>query len=594
MVNLRTLGVSIKVRTGEFQKGLRRVQRMMRRFSRTIKRMARRVALFGGSLAALAGGFSFIRLLRGSERFNQAMRSSQAIMGDLDDAMRRTMKDTAFEVARATKVSAEEAARSYFYLASAGLDAQQSVKALSVVAKFAQAGMFDMALATDLLTDAQSALGLSAKDAVANYRNMLHISDVLVKANTVANASVQQFSEALTTKAGAALRFLNKDVEEGVAILAAFADQGIKGAEAGTALNIIFRDMTTKALQNAKAFSAAGVAVFDAAGQMQNIADIIGDLERHLEGLSDAEKKAAMLALGFSDKSIVFQQALIGSSEKVRQFEEALRSAGGMTQEVADKQLTPFAKAWARLSASAAQLGDALSPVIDGFAVLMDTATLALDTITKKLKEAGAGTKEFGSMIVNAAKWVSETIVWLAELAANLASRLTYTTATLLGNFKEFVDTTRAQFATLATLFPWLESKLEPGWNAFTKASDALSFMTRHMRKFAREAGLFSGGAGTKALLEWFGELERKIAAAGGAAAGGVGGAMDRVARKAARAMGAPLGSEIRLATTPIQGLIMQRQQKQQVHDAALQEALVPQLEEIAANTKNSVAVMGP
>ena len=57
---------------------------------------------------------------------------------------------------------------------------------------------------------------------------MSRVSDVLVRANTLANATVQQFSTALTSKAGAALKSFNKDVEEGVAVLAAMADQGIK------------------------------------------------------------------------------------------------------------------------------------------------------------------------------------------------------------------------------------------------------------------------------------------------------------------------------------------------------------------------------
>jgi len=53
----------------------------------------------------------------------------------------------------------------------------------------------------------------------------------LVGANTLANASVEQFSKSLTNMAAAALTNANKGLEEGVAILAAFADKGIKGAK---------------------------------------------------------------------------------------------------------------------------------------------------------------------------------------------------------------------------------------------------------------------------------------------------------------------------------------------------------------------------
>ncbi|MCH8854407.1 MAG: phage tail tape measure protein, partial [Planctomycetes bacterium] len=237
------------------------------------------------------------------------------------------------------------------------MKAEAQIAALPVVATFAQAGMFNLSLATDLLTDAQSALGLSVKDASANMLNMTRVADVLVKANTLANASVKQFSEALTTKAGAALRFLNKDIEEGVAVLAAFADQGIKGAEAGTALNIVLRDLSTKALLNANAFTAASIAVFDSAGNMRNLSLIVADLERALEGMSDQQKKATLLQLGFADKSIIFLQALIGMSDEIANWETALRSAQGITAEIANKQLTRFAKAMNRLSASFTKLG---------------------------------------------------------------------------------------------------------------------------------------------------------------------------------------------------------------------------------------------
>ncbi len=98
----------------------------------------------------------------------------------------------------------------------------------------------------------------------------------------------------------------------------------MKGAEAGTALGIVLRDLQTKALNNAQAFADAQVAVFDASGKMRNLADIIGDVERMLAGLSDAAKKAKLLELGFSDKSVIFIQTLLGTSDKIRRYEESL------------------------------------------------------------------------------------------------------------------------------------------------------------------------------------------------------------------------------------------------------------------------------
>jgi TP901 family phage tail tape measure protein len=328
-----------------------------------------RLGVVGGAAAA---GAALATLAKRSEDLGRAMNRSLAIMGDVSKAMRKEMTSAAIDVAAATTASSEEAAKAYYYLASAGLDAAQSLKALPEVAQFAQAGNFDLALATDLVTDAQSALGLSSKDAAKNVRGMVKVSDALVKANTLANASVQQFSEALTNKAGAALRLLNKDISEGLAVLAVYADQGVKGAEAGTALGIVLRDLQTKSIKQAKAFESVGVRVYDASGNMRNMAAIVADLENAMAGMSDQQAKSTLLMLGFSDKSVSFVQSLIGSSEAIKNYEAALRSAGGTTAEVAAKQLTPFEKSWSALSAAvdrlAAAMGENLSPLIEKLA----------------------------------------------------------------------------------------------------------------------------------------------------------------------------------------------------------------------------------
>lgn len=334
--------------------------RKMARSRRTLGMMSGAARSLAAAFLPLSGAAGFAAVARSGEEFNRKMNNSLAIMKNVSTVMRTDMKQAAFDVARTTQFSASQAAESYYFLASAGLDAKQSIAALPQVAAFAQAGQFDLARATDLATDAQSALGLTVSDSAANLKNLTKVTDVLIKANTLANASAEQFSEALTTKSGAALRSVGKTIEEGVAVLAAFADQGIKGAEAGTALQIVMRDLQTKAIQNAAAFKQARVAVFDAKGEMRNMADIVADLESHLSGLSDESQKSALMTLGFTDKSIAFAQALIGVSEKIRGYEAELMKAGGTTKDVADKQLTPLQKGLAEIGAAATEAGAAM------------------------------------------------------------------------------------------------------------------------------------------------------------------------------------------------------------------------------------------
>ena len=274
--------------------------------------------------------------------FDAAMTKSTAIMGDVSSAMEQDMSNAAREVAKTTTFSADEAAEAYFFLASAGLDAQQSINALPKVAQFAQAGMFDLSQATDLLTDAQSALGLTSDDTTKNMENMQQVADVLVKANTLANASVEQFSQSLTNKAGAALSVANKSIEEGVAVLSVFADQGVKGAEAGERLSVMLRDITRAGAANADEFAKLGLEVFDAEGNLRNMADVTAEFERVLGPMSDAQKAATLDTLGLTRSVADNIKLVLGSSEQMRDYQDSLEGAGGTAEEVANKQLQTF------------------------------------------------------------------------------------------------------------------------------------------------------------------------------------------------------------------------------------------------------------
>lgn len=297
-----------------------------------------KVGIAGTAVAFAALGKAIFESVQAFKEFDSKMTQSLAIMNTTVD-QQEAMVQAAQQVAMETTISANESAEAYFFLASAGLDAEQSIAALPQVAKFAQAGMFDMATATDLATDAQSALGLSVSDAEENLNNLSRVTDVLVKANTLANASVQQFSEALTTKAGAALKVVNKDVEEGVAVLAVFADRGVKGAEAGDKLNQVLRDIPRATAKNKEEFEKLGLEMFDAEGNMKNVADIVEQLDAVLGPMSDELKASTLDQLGLNRGVADAVKILSGSTDQIRKYEEALRSAGGTTQEIADNQL---------------------------------------------------------------------------------------------------------------------------------------------------------------------------------------------------------------------------------------------------------------
>ena len=250
-----------------------------------------------------------------------------------------------------------------------------------------------MALATDLATDSQSALGLTVKDAEQNLTNLTRVTDVLVKANTLANASVQQFAEALTTKSGSALKVANKQIEEGVAVLSAFADRGVKGAEAGEKLNQLIRDTTRAVGKNADVFKQYNIDILDNEGNLKNLADVIEELDRGMEGMSDQQKAVLLDQLGLNRGVADAVKILSGAGDQIRAYEQALSDAGGTTEDVANKQIESLKGQSELLGSKFDELG---MRVVDVLVPALQSAVEQLNLFLDGLLKIGDGTHETG------------------------------------------------------------------------------------------------------------------------------------------------------------------------------------------------------
>lgn len=354
--------------------------------------------------------------------FDQAMTQSTSIMRGLTNKEMEEMRMKALELGKSSVQGPTELAQAYFYLASAGLDAKQSMAALPAVTDFATAGAFDMSRATDLLTDAQSALGLTTKDATQNLANMTRVSDTLVMANTLANASVEQFSTSLTSKAGASLKVFNKDVEEGVAVLAAYADQGVKAELSGNALDRMLRLLAKSSMDNADVHKRLKFEVFDASGEMNNMADIIANLEDVLKGMSTEQKVATLDMLGFEARVQQVILPLIGTSDAIRQYEKELRKASGTTKDVAMKQLKSLTNqlkiTWNQFKVLLIGIGAKLAPVVEYLNERLRVAIAFWEGLSESVQRTVI-------YIVAAAAAIGPVLLIIASLVAKLGLMFT-------------------------------------------------------------------------------------------------------------------------------------------------------------------------
>ena len=347
--------------------------------------------------------------------FDDAITKSTAIMTGMTSEMRSQMMEQAKLMSMDSVTSAKDLAEGYFFLASAGKTAEQSIKSLAVVNSFAVAGDFQMAKATEMLSDAQNALGLATSDTTQDMINMTRVSDVLVQANIMASASTQQFGEAITNKAGARLRMLNKDMEEGVAVLMAYAAAGTKGSMAGEKLDIMLRELAHAQASNSQEWSKLGIALYDNNGTMLKTWDIIGQLEEKFGGLSDQSKYAAFDMLGLRSESMSAIAPLLGQSEAIRKYSEDLKNASGVTAEI-EKNQKSFKSEMIILkntiTVAAMEIGEILVPRVR----LMNSA---IQNASVYWRELGPGLQEASVYLMSIAAAIGPTTIALGTLAQN-------------------------------------------------------------------------------------------------------------------------------------------------------------------------------
>ena len=244
--------------------------------------------------------------------FEASMSQVAATMGITSAAAEfDVLSDAAKEMGESTKFSASQAGEALNYLALAGYDAEKAVNALPTVLNVAAAGGMELAAASDMVTDAMSALGLETSQ-------MADFSDKLAVTAQKSNTSVAQLGEAILTVGGTA-KNLAGGVTEMNTVLGILADNGIKGAEGGTALRNVILSLTAPTSKAAGVIDDLGLAVFDNEGKMRSLQDIIYDLNDALGTMTDADKSQVLSDI-FNKVDLKSVNALLGTS--MERFDE--------------------------------------------------------------------------------------------------------------------------------------------------------------------------------------------------------------------------------------------------------------------------------
>ena len=339
-------------------------------------------------------------------QFDSAMSQVAATMGKPVDEI-NDLRDYAQKMGSATSFSATQAAEALNYMALAGYDANDSMEMLPNVLNLAAAGQMDLASASDMVTDAQSALGLSMDETTT-------MVDQMAKASSTTNTSVSQLGSAILT-IGATARGVKGGTAELAQVLGLLADNGIKGAEGGTHLRNILLSLQTPTTDGAEALAQLGMSyedMYDEAGNMKALPEIFEMLSNSMEGMTQQSKDAIISGI-FNKTDLAAVNALVGTNkERWDEVAGAIADASGAAGDMANTQLdnlngdiTLFQSA---LEGAQIAISDKVTPTLRKFVQL---GTKGMSDITKAFKEGGLS-GAMGAL----GTWLSEAIDALMDM----------------------------------------------------------------------------------------------------------------------------------------------------------------------------------
>ncbi len=273
--------------------------------------------------------------------FESSMSQVQATMGISKDAVSEvngesvntmdTLSNLAKKMGSETAFSASECSEALNYLALAGYDTQEMYDTLPTVLNLAAAGSIDLASASDMVTDAMSALGMGTNEAES-------MVDQMAKTASSTNTSVSQLGEGILT-IGATAKSVKGGTAELNTALGILANNGVKGAEGGTHLRNIILSLQNPTDKAAACMKELGVKVYDSKGNMRSMNTILNDLNSSMEGMTDA-KKSNIVNKIFNKTDLSSVNALLANTgDTWKELQHSIADSSGAAKDMADTQL---------------------------------------------------------------------------------------------------------------------------------------------------------------------------------------------------------------------------------------------------------------
>lgn len=359
-------------------------------------------------------------IIEAGSNFEAGMSKVGAVSGATGEDLDK-LRDKAKEMGQTTKFSATEASEAFNYMAMAGWKTEDMLGGIEGVMNLAAASGEDLATTSDIVTDALTAMGYSAKDSG-------RLADVMAAASSNANTNVAMMGETFKYAAPlvGAMGYTMEDTAEQIGLM---ANAGIKGEMAGTALRSVLTRLASPTKDVSDAMAQLGITTDDVLknsdGSMRSLSEAMAFLREKMVGLDETTQAQVASSIAGKNAMSGFLAIINAAPADIDKLSTAIKNSDGAAQEMA------------------ATMNDNLSGDITLMKSNLESLQITLyEKFQPALREGVAALNDIIDKVKVAAEWLDKN---LGTVLITVTGLMTAFTAQLVANKVAAIAATAAE-----------------------------------------------------------------------------------------------------------------------------------------------------
>jgi len=332
----------------KFQQELKKTEQSSNQAAKGTDTMNKSVSNLFQVMGQMGALYAFQRGLREvmntGREFELAIKQAQAVTGDLTS----TLHDAA--MASNGVYGPTELAKAYYELGSAGLNANEAIKATSDILDFAAAGMIKMDEAAYAVTSTVKAFGLE-------WGQTTQVVDAFTQAMNSTAMKAQDFQWVMSS-VGAVGKMAGQDFKEVIAGAAAMRDAGVQAQDAGTSIKAALVALMNPSKEANQIIDKLKINIYDASGKMKQWHEIISEFERVLAPYNEQSRNFILTTVAGTDGVRALATGLNMGGTKLAEYVNQMGNADGATKSMAGTMNNSFNGAMLKVNADLERMSD--------------------------------------------------------------------------------------------------------------------------------------------------------------------------------------------------------------------------------------------